>query len=174
MSELLNGAADLAGTELNAAIAAKPGERVTREAIEIRIQAVHYLLIGTTITLCSIHLDNGYSVRGESACVDPANYDEKIGQRLAYDDAFRKLWPLFGFLLAEDRFQRPNDDEAFADRCDRDSRNGRALGPTELDRLFRLAGHKGEVPPHRMAYPPLWEMIVDAKRSAAMDRRNVI
>ena len=35
--------------------------------------------------------------------VDPANFDKAIGNRIAYDNAFNKLWPLFGFLLAEKR-----------------------------------------------------------------------
>lgn len=82
-----------------------PGERVTADYIKSRmLDAVpRFYRIGSTVTVCNIVLDNGYSVRGESACVDPANYNQNIGERLAYDDAFRKLWPLFGFLLAEKR-----------------------------------------------------------------------
>jgi Phage protein (N4 Gp49/phage Sf6 gene 66) family len=53
------------------------------------------------VTIGSITLDNGYSVRGESACVNPENYNQQIGEKIAYDNAFRQLWPLFGFLLAE-------------------------------------------------------------------------
>jgi len=87
--------------ELDAAIAQMPGEKVTRDYIKGRIAAHQYIRIGETVTLCSIVLDNGYSVRGESACVDPANFNQDIGRQLAYEDAFRKLWPLFGFLLAE-------------------------------------------------------------------------
>jgi hypothetical protein len=93
-------------SDLDAAIAAKPGEKVTKAAIESRIRDVTYLRLNETVTLCSITLDNGYSVRGESACVDPANYDREIGEGLAYGNALNKLWPLFGFLLAEDRHCR--------------------------------------------------------------------
>ena len=46
-------------------------------------------------------LDNGFSVSGESACVNPENYNQQIGEKIAFDNAFRQLWPLFGFLLAE-------------------------------------------------------------------------
>src|SRR5690606_2187974 len=52
--------------------------------------------------------------RGESARVDPANFDAQIGQALAYDDAFRKLWPLFGFALTERRRATAGFDEALA------------------------------------------------------------
>ena len=91
--------------QLNAAIAATPGEKVTKEQMEGRITSVDYLRVGLTVTVCNIVLDSGYSVRGESACVDPANYRQDIGEKIAYDNAFDKLWPLFGFLLAEKRFQ---------------------------------------------------------------------
>lgn len=77
--------------------------RVTPEDIRARIQKVDYhILPGTTCTICNITLDNNFSVRGESACVDPANFNKEIGEKIAYDNAFNNLWPLFGFLLAED------------------------------------------------------------------------
>lgn len=89
------------------AIAATPAERVTEEYIRSRIVGTEYLIVpGTTVTICHITLDNGYSVRGESACVNPANFRQDIGERFAHDDAFRKLWPLFGFLLAEANHRR--------------------------------------------------------------------
>lgn len=61
----------------------------------------------------------------------------------------------------------PETDAVFIDRCERDSLSGRALDADELNRLFRLAGYKGEFPPYRIAYPPLWGMIEDAKRATA-------
>ena len=101
----------LTDAELDAKLAASPAERVTKEYIESRIamESFHRLNNdpnipdnGTaTVTICNLLLDNGYTVRGESACVNPENYDQQIGQRIAYDNAFRQLWPLFGFLLAE-------------------------------------------------------------------------
>jgi len=93
----------LTNDELARAIERLPGERVTKEYMESRIDLVKYHHLGPTLTHCTIHLDNRYSVTGESACVDPANYRQDIGERIAYDNAFAKLWPLFGFLLAEHR-----------------------------------------------------------------------
>ena len=95
----------MSDAQLNAAIAARPHEKVTKEGIEARIVSTNYLVLpDSTVTLCNIKLDNGYSVRGESACVDPRNFDMEIGRQLAYRDAFSKLWPLEGYLLAERRF----------------------------------------------------------------------
>lgn len=87
--------------ELDAALAASPAERVTKEYIDSRIAHRKFTRLDSTVTLCSITLDNGYSVRGESACVNPENYNQEIGERIANDNAYGKLWPLFGFLLAE-------------------------------------------------------------------------
>jgi len=88
--------------KLDELLAASPAERVTKEYIESRIpQSPEFTRIGETITHCRIVLDNGFSVSGESACVNAENYNQEIGERIAYDNAFRQLWPLFGFLLAE-------------------------------------------------------------------------
>lgn len=83
------------------------GHRVTKEYIERRIANTLFttLVEGSTVTICQLTIDNGYSVRGESACVDPTNYEEEIGKHYAYEGAFKKLWPLFGFLLAEKMYQ---------------------------------------------------------------------
>lgn len=93
-------------TQLDLAIANRPYEKVTKDGIEKRIKSVNYLILpDSTVTVCNILLENGYSVRGESACVDPRNFDMEIGRQLAYRDAFSKLWPLEGYLLAERRFK---------------------------------------------------------------------
>lgn len=92
--------------QLNAALENSPAPRITKELIAARIARVdYYVLPDSTVTVCNIRLDNGYSVRGESACVCAENFDHAIGERMAYDDAFRRLWPLFGFMLAEDRYR---------------------------------------------------------------------
>jgi len=79
-----------------------PGDRITIDYIHSRIQKTEFIILpGTTTTICNIILDNGYSVRGESACVDVANFNTDIGETYAHQDAIKKLWPLFGFLLAE-------------------------------------------------------------------------
>lgn len=82
-------------------LAASPAERVTPDYMKSRVAKTDFHRLGETVTICSITLENGYSVRGESACVNPENYNKEIGEKIAYDNAFRQLWPLFGFLLAE-------------------------------------------------------------------------
>ena len=58
----------------------------------------------TTVTGCWAFLPNGFQVGyGESACVDPTNYDKELGEKYAkercLDNAENKLWELEGFLL---------------------------------------------------------------------------
>lgn len=96
----------LTDDELAAALESLPAERVTKEYIDGRLGEVKFHRLGPTLTHCTIHVDNGYQVTGESACVAPENYNREIGEKIAYDHAFGKLWGLFGFLLAETRFRR--------------------------------------------------------------------
>lgn len=108
--------------QLQAAIAAKSAPKVTLEMMERRIATIAYCsgnidtdtmvpeneycdALPASVTLCTITLDNDYHVIGESACVSIENFDYEIGKALAYKAAIAKLWPLFGFLLAEQLYQ---------------------------------------------------------------------
>jgi len=53
-------------------------------------------------------LENGYTIKGLSACVDPAEFDLNLGRKYALEDAIRQIWPLEGYLLAEKMFQDAN------------------------------------------------------------------
>ena len=57
------------------------------------------------LTHCVLVLTNGYVVTGESACVDPRNYDKALGEHYAREDAVEKMWPLLGYALT-DRIHR--------------------------------------------------------------------
>ena len=100
-------------TELTAAIDATTAPRVTKEGIESRIKGTEFLKIGETVTLANITLDNGFSVRGKSACVNAANYRQEICEKIAYDNAFKQLWAFFGFALAENCPPQQKGNEMF-------------------------------------------------------------
>lgn len=103
----------LAGSDLEKAIADMPHEKVTKDGILIKIVKVDYMVLpDSTVTLCNITLDNGYSVRGESACVDKRNFNIEIGKGLAYKQAFDKIWALEGYALAERRLERSKMSES--------------------------------------------------------------
>jgi hypothetical protein len=51
------------------------------------------------LTFCVLVLKNGFTVTGESACVDPANFSASIGRSVARENAINKIWPLMGYEL---------------------------------------------------------------------------
>lgn len=75
--------------------------KVTRTAIEQKIAHVGYMQVGKKLTLAFVTMKNGYEIVGESACVDPANFDAKLGEQYALENAIEKIWPLEGYLLQE-------------------------------------------------------------------------
>ena len=57
----------------------------------------YHVFEGTTVTVCCLTLENGFSSIGHSACIDPANFDEAEGRYWAKRDAARKIWEPLGF-----------------------------------------------------------------------------
>lgn len=59
----------------------------------------------STTTVCQLTLENGYTVIGTSACVDPAEFNQALGEKYAYERAFNEIWALEGYLLKQRRFE---------------------------------------------------------------------
>jgi hypothetical protein len=79
---------------------------VTVQSISDKIKSETYVVLeGTTTTVCALTLENGYIVTGESACVDPANFDKAKGEKYSRERAFEKIWTLEGYLLKERLYQ---------------------------------------------------------------------
>lgn len=57
------------------------------------------------LTVCCITLANGFTVTGESACASPENFNEEIGQKIAFTNARNKVWQLEGYLLKQMLFE---------------------------------------------------------------------
>lgn len=81
-------------------VSEKTAPRVTKESIEQKITRVDFVR-HETLTICIITMMSGFKEIGRAAPADPANYDAQVGERYAYEDAFRKLWHLEGYLLCE-------------------------------------------------------------------------
>lgn len=74
--------------------------RVTHERIEQVISLTQFFVIpNTTVTICCLTLDNGYTVIGESACINPDNFNAELGRGIALENAKEKIWALEGYLL---------------------------------------------------------------------------
>lgn len=79
--------------------------KLTKEYLEglvVNVQYVHQELL----TICTITLKNGFKLVGTSACADEQNYDRNIGNNIAYQNAFAKLWELEGYLLKQRIYER--------------------------------------------------------------------
>lgn len=96
----------LSNEEAQAKIDAMPYPKVTLDRIKSKIDVVGYTVLeNSTVTICNITMKNGFSIRGESACVDPRNFDKAVGQKYAYEDAISKIWVLEGYLLKEEIYR---------------------------------------------------------------------
>jgi hypothetical protein len=74
--------------------------RVTETLIKDKIGSVIYLK-HEHLTICIITMENGFMVTGQSAPANASNYNAKVGQTYAYENAFKQLWVLEGYLLRE-------------------------------------------------------------------------
>ena len=78
--------------------------RITPEHLNKKIVREEYHVFGGVTTVCCLTLENGFTVIGESACASPENYNESIGNRIAFDNARNKIWALEGYLLKQRLF----------------------------------------------------------------------
>lgn len=76
--------------------------RLTPDHIDEQIRAVAFHVFpGTTTTVCLLTLRNGFGAIGHNACVSGANFDEAIGQKIAFNNAREKIWELEDYLLRD-------------------------------------------------------------------------
>ena len=93
--------------------AGKTAPRITPQQIEDSIAGEYFFTADKAVgdapifdsmkllTFCVLVLKNGFTVTGESACASPENFDAAIGQRIARENAIRKIWPLLGYQLRD-------------------------------------------------------------------------
>jgi hypothetical protein len=90
--------------QAKAVVATKTAPRVTEESIKAKIATVEHarpFAHNPLMTVCAITMRNGFTVTGVSAPASAANFDAEVGNRYAYDDAFKQLWRLEGYLLRD-------------------------------------------------------------------------
>ena len=75
---------------------------VTTEAVEASILAEQYHHFpGSTVTVCLLTLRNCFTVVGQSACVNPDNFDPELGNNLALDDAKQQVFRFLAFRMLD-------------------------------------------------------------------------
>lgn len=74
--------------------------RLTPDDIDAAILTeLYHVFPGTTLTVCCLVLQNGFTVTGESACVSPENFDAELGRKIARENARSKIWAFEGYRL---------------------------------------------------------------------------
>jgi hypothetical protein len=101
VTEIATGKPPVTLIEAQEIVATKTAPKVTVESIEAKIATVEYLHIHDNGTLCIITMKNGWNSTGFSKPADARNFDSSVGMRYAYDNAFKPLWQLEGYLLRE-------------------------------------------------------------------------
>lgn len=76
--------------------------RITPEMInDLIVDEAYHVFPDTTLTVCCLRLKNGFAVVGASACVSPADFDARLGEEMAREDAIHEIWPLEGYRLRQ-------------------------------------------------------------------------
>ena len=88
------------------------------------------------LTFCVLVLANGFTVTGESACASPKNFDVKMGQQIAKENAMAKIWPLLGYELRTKLHDGP-----LIEPIPAPSDNSQARAQCLLDLLFTKDGN---------------------------------
>lgn len=57
-------------------------------------------------TVVTMQLPNGFVLTESSACVDPANYDEKLGYEICIRKLTERVWELEGYLLQNELYRK--------------------------------------------------------------------
>lgn len=82
------------------------GKRISKEDIESVIAKEEYHIFpDSQVTVCCLTLKNGFNTIGESACVDPENFNKELGEQIARGKAFQEIWKLEAYLLKQQIFE---------------------------------------------------------------------
>lgn len=95
----------------------KNAPRLSPDKISATIDHAEYHVFSNKATVCCLTLKNGFTVIGESACVDPRNFVQGIGEEIAYRNARQKIWQLEEYLLQEREFHSDPDHECYTNSC---------------------------------------------------------
>ena len=78
-------------------------DKLTKDDLDGLVVSTNYIH-NELLTICILTLKNGFKVTGQSACLSAENYDSAIGEKVAHQNGFEKLWELEGYLLKQRLF----------------------------------------------------------------------
>ncbi|CAK7068432.1 MAG: hypothetical protein EUB_03727 [Eubacterium sp.] len=72
---------------------------ITQEMVDRFIKKTEIMKLGPKTTIVRAILINGFEIVKSSSCIDPNNYDEKIGYEICMESIKNEIWKHLGFLL---------------------------------------------------------------------------
>lgn len=87
----------------------KNNNRVTQAQIDklIKTAEITTETVYDKATIVTVKLANGFVMTESSACVDPGNYDEKVGKAICLERIENRLWELEGYCLQKALHETP-------------------------------------------------------------------
>ena len=85
--------------------------KVTIEEVKANMQDVicHTAIeFDRPVTYVTVRMENGFTLRESTTCVDPANYDEEIGKQICLEKIEDKIWFLLGYALQDKVYKESN------------------------------------------------------------------
>ena len=64
---------------------------------------------GKPTTYVTVKMQNGFTLRESTTCVDPANYDEEVGKSICLKKIEDKVWFLLGYALQDKLHNEPKN-----------------------------------------------------------------
>ena len=87
------------------------GNKVTRQDCIDAVTDICFDVLGDgKTTVCTLTLYNGFTVRGSASCVDPAEFNQALGEKYAEQGAREAVWPVLGAILAEKLWRKSKVD----------------------------------------------------------------
>ena len=68
---------------------------------------------GKPCTYVTVRMNNGFTLRESTTCVDPKNYSEEIGKQICLERIETKIWFLLGYALQDKMFKEKNAHKTF-------------------------------------------------------------
>ena len=84
---------------------------ITQEQINAIIARTNFRVntVFDKTTLVAAQLPNGFVIVEASSCVDPDNYDEKLGVEICKKRIVNKIWELEGYKLQDDLYRKSKE-----------------------------------------------------------------
>ena len=114
--------------------------KLTTEYLNSLVDNAEYVHQGL-LTICTITLKKGFQLVGTSACVSAENYDERIGRRIAFENAFAKLWELEGYALKQRIYESQGTEVTL-----RNGNKGKVVYTSPFGKLLVIEDNNDELP----------------------------